>query len=190
MAAAIVLAVQGLAAALAARWLGDPGPSQDGRATPNPLPHVDLLGAIGFLLFRAGWIKPLEVDTRRFRSRASSVVALLVPTLAVVVLAAAMLILRPAALRLIDGNAAITVSTVMLTTHQLAVRSSLLALLPVPPLLGAYLLTAVRPGASNLVNSSSARWLGGLIVLGLLLAGVLEPALAAGSGYLRALLGY
>lgn len=182
--------MQGWSATFAARWCGDPGPSQDGRATLNPLPHIELLGAIGCLLFRAGWMKPIDVDTGRFRGRVGSLLALLVPVFAVVILAAAMLILRPAALRLIDGNAAITVSTLMLTTHELAIRSSLLALLPVPPLLGTYLLTAVSPGFSALVNATRARWLGGLIVLGLLLSGVLEPALTAGARFVRGLLGY
>jgi len=186
----IVLAVQGPVAALAARWLGDPGPTQDGRATFNPLPHAELLGVIGFLLFRAGWIKPLDVDARLFRHRSRSLLALLLPILATAALAATLLVLRPLALRSIGGNAALTVSTLMLTTHEMAVRSSLLALLPIPPLLGTYLLTLVKPTLGPLLNRSGWRWLGGIVVLGSLAAGVLEPALASGASLLRGLLGY
>lgn len=185
-----MLAVQGLTAALAARWAGDPGPTHDGRATLNPLAHLDLLGLAALLLFRAGWVKPLDVDARRIGSRAGAVLALLAPTLALLAFGALGLALRPAALQLVGGSAGIALSTVMATTFQLAARSALLGLLPLPPLLGAYWLLAANPDASPFLSSARARLVGGLVVAVALFLGLLEPFLVGGTRFLLNVLGY
>ena len=56
-----IIAVHGFFLCLAARLLGDDGPSQDGRLTLNPLVHLDMLGALAFLAFGVGWITPLKL---------------------------------------------------------------------------------------------------------------------------------
>ena len=62
-----ILAVYGLTLCAAARLLGDEGPSQDGRLTANPVVHLDMLGALAFLLSGLGWISPLHLTPERLR---------------------------------------------------------------------------------------------------------------------------
>ena len=47
--------------------LGDPTARRLGRLTLNPLPHIDPLGALAFILAGFGWAKPVPVDARHFR---------------------------------------------------------------------------------------------------------------------------
>jgi Zn-dependent protease len=47
--------------------LGDPTARQAGRLTLNPLPHIDPLGALAFVLAGFGWARPVPVDARNLR---------------------------------------------------------------------------------------------------------------------------
>ncbi len=54
--------------------LGDPTAKRLGRLTLNPIPHLDILGSLLFVLtavaspFILGWAKPVPVDPRYFRN--------------------------------------------------------------------------------------------------------------------------
>jgi Zn-dependent protease len=69
MAPALLLAVtiHEVAHGLVADRLGDPTARRLGRLTLNPLPHIDPLGAVAFVLAGFGWAKPVPVDARHFR---------------------------------------------------------------------------------------------------------------------------
>jgi Zn-dependent protease len=47
--------------------LGDPTARLAGRLTLNPLPHIDPLGALAFVLAGFGWARPVPVDGRNLR---------------------------------------------------------------------------------------------------------------------------
>lgn len=47
--------------------LGDPTARLAGRLTLNPLPHIDPIGALAFVLAGFGWAKPVPVDPRNLR---------------------------------------------------------------------------------------------------------------------------
>jgi Zn-dependent protease len=47
--------------------LGDPTARLQGRLTLNPLPHIDPLGALAFVVARFGWAKPVPVNPRNLR---------------------------------------------------------------------------------------------------------------------------
>jgi Zn-dependent protease len=47
--------------------LGDPTARLAGRLTLNPLPHIDLFGALAFVLAGFGWAKPVPVNGRNLR---------------------------------------------------------------------------------------------------------------------------
>lgn len=51
----------------AAKKLGDPTASSQGRLSLNPLHHLDPLGTLMLLLFRIGWAKPVPINPRYFR---------------------------------------------------------------------------------------------------------------------------
>ncbi|MCK9239116.1 site-2 protease family protein [Desulfocurvus sp.] len=63
-----------LAHGLAALWYGDPTAKQAGRLTLNPLPHLDPMGTLVFVItamtggFIIGWAKPVPVNPRHFRN--------------------------------------------------------------------------------------------------------------------------
>ena len=58
----IAVTVHELAHALVADRLGDPTARRLGRITLNPLPHIDPLGALAFVIAGFGWAKPVPVN--------------------------------------------------------------------------------------------------------------------------------
>ncbi len=52
----------------AALWQGDTTAQRMGRLTLNPLPHIDIIGAIFLLLFHFGWAKPVPVNPGNFKN--------------------------------------------------------------------------------------------------------------------------
>lgn len=52
----------------AATKLGDPTPRYQGRMTLNPFAHIDWIGAVCILLFGFGWAKPVQVNSNNFRN--------------------------------------------------------------------------------------------------------------------------
>lgn len=62
----LAVTVHEVAHGLVADRLGDPTPRRAGRLTLNPLPHLDLLGALAFVLAGFGWAKPVPVNAGYF----------------------------------------------------------------------------------------------------------------------------
>lgn len=77
----IALTIHELAHALVADRLGDPTPRSDGRISLNPLKHLDLYGAVLFLITGFGWAKPVVFDPYNLAHprRDSSLIALAGP---------------------------------------------------------------------------------------------------------------
>jgi Zn-dependent protease len=69
MAPALLLAVtvHEVAHGWVADRLGDPTARMLGRLTLNPLPHIDPIGALAFVLAGFGWAKPVPVNARNLR---------------------------------------------------------------------------------------------------------------------------
>lgn len=63
----VAVTVHELAHALVADRLGDPTARRLGRITLNPLPHIDPLGALAFVLAGFGWAKPVPVNAQNLR---------------------------------------------------------------------------------------------------------------------------
>ncbi|MBU1203362.1 site-2 protease family protein [Patescibacteria group bacterium] len=63
------LTIHEFAHALAAHYLGDNTPSQNGRLTLNPLAHMEFLGTLMLLFAGFGWGKPVPVNTYNLRWR-------------------------------------------------------------------------------------------------------------------------
>lgn len=63
----VAVTVHELAHGLVADRLGDPTARLHGRLTLNPLPHIDPLGAIAFLLAGFGWARPVPVNAHNLR---------------------------------------------------------------------------------------------------------------------------
>ena len=63
----VAVTVHELAHAVVADRLGDPTARRLGRLTLNPLPHIDPVGAIAFVLAGFGWAKPVPVSAQNLR---------------------------------------------------------------------------------------------------------------------------
>ena len=63
----IAVTVHELSHGLVADRLGDPTARLQGRITLNPIPHIDPLGAIAFVLAGFGWAKPVPVNAYNLR---------------------------------------------------------------------------------------------------------------------------
>jgi Zn-dependent protease len=63
----IAVTVHELAHALVADRLGDSTARRLGRITLNPLPHIDPLGALCFVLGGFGWAKPVPVNAQNLK---------------------------------------------------------------------------------------------------------------------------
>ena len=135
--------------------LGDPTAKYDDRITLNPIAHIDLLGAIFFLIAGFGWGKPVPVNPRYFDHprRDSALVSLAGPLSNLIVAIIAGILLRIvvpggsiAALHAaaLSGPSAFLVQVLMTI---LFVNLSLMAfnLLPIAPLDGSKVLQAFVP---------------------------------------------
>lgn len=72
----IALTLHELNHALVAARFGDPTPGRQGRLTLNPIPHLDLLGGLMFLIIGFGWAKPVQVNAQYFGRSAMRKLAL------------------------------------------------------------------------------------------------------------------
>ncbi len=64
----LTLPIHEYAHGLIATKLGDPTPRYQGRLTLNPMAHIDWFGALCMILFGVGWARPVQVNARYFKS--------------------------------------------------------------------------------------------------------------------------
>ena len=138
VAALVVVGVHGWVAVALADRLGDLGPRQDGRRTPSPLAHLDLVGLVHALFFRVGWLPRIDVDAQKLRGRWLGALAMTVGASAgLAVFSALLLALQPLVLSVLRNSTAITVSGLLNATADLAIVAAVVHLIPVPPFVGA-----------------------------------------------------
>jgi Zn-dependent protease len=167
-----IASLQGFALAASAYALGDPGPRQDGRLTPNPLMHLDALGALLALIFSIGWAKWVVIDPRKLRHGRIDLGLVVIAGLAAIWLGLrALRLIRPLLLPLLPDTAAASTFALIQTTVVVGARLAALSLLPVPPLAGGQLLVALFPWLRDVVPRIEIALgviLGALIVTGVL----------------------
>jgi Zn-dependent protease len=145
-----IAAVHGVTVAGAAVALGDAGPRHDGRLSLNPFAHLDILGGISAVLFSVGWIKPIAIDPAALRiGRIGLVVIVVVAAIEVLVFAVALQFGRPLLLPSLSDTPSTLTFGLIETIGQLSIWFALINLLPVPPLTGSHLLTAIMPAAGE-----------------------------------------
>jgi Zn-dependent protease len=139
----IVAGVQGGIVAATAVFLGDPGPRQDGRLTIAPASHIEIVGAIGTIIFGLGWARPVVIDARQFRIGRIGIVAVILAgfggLLGLAVLLDALIL---PALTTLPLTAGLTAAAFLRAASSLTIWFALFSLVPIPPLTGGLLLEA------------------------------------------------
>ena len=130
--------------------LGDPTARLQGRLTLNPLPHIDPIGALAFVLAGFGWAKPVPVNAANLRHplRDMAWVAAAGPVsnliAAFVGLVAFVLLRRVGGLPLV----AEPLGGMLLYVYQFNLVLALFNLIPLPPLDGGHFLPYFLPRGS------------------------------------------
>jgi Zn-dependent protease len=148
----IAVTVHELAHAVVADRLGDPTARRLGRLTLNPLPHIDPIGALAFVLAGFGWAKPVPVNAQNLRHpvRDMAWVAAAGPLSNFTAAFVALVVVR--ALGRVDGLAPSLVvdplAGVLFWTYVFNLALGIFNLIPLPPLDGGHFLPYLIPRAS------------------------------------------
>jgi Zn-dependent protease len=187
---ALLLAVtlHELAHALVADRLGDPTARLQGRITLNPLPHIDPLGAIAFIVAGFGWAKPVPVDAHNLRNpqRDMALVAVAGPVSNFLVAFLGLVAYQLARQPLADSPYfAAPVLGVLGYVYLFNLGLGVFNLIPLPPLDGGHFLPYIFPRSSWTFLHQLEQY-GPLILILLVMTGatryIMGPALAAMNG--------
>ena len=175
VAIALVVTVQGIVATMLLRLRGDDGPWMDGRAGPNPVSHLDIIGYVTVVFTAVGWSKALDHDARRLTRPLGDAVAITVASaVALWLLAIGARSLRPLVIGGMTGDAGMAVSLLLASLADVALLAGVVSLLPFPPFLGGLMLQAMLRGSKRafaLTTSNSVRTVSGLAASVVLIVG-------------------
>ena len=167
------LTIHEFAHAWLADRLGDPTPRAMGRVTLNPIPHIDPLGALVFVIARFGWGKPVVINPLNFKDpkKGELLVAAAGPAsnfLSAMVLGLAHRILSPVAVA--GPMWAEIVITMLYLGVWINLALAAFNMLPIFPLDGSKVLKGLLPLKQALELSSFER-VGPIVLLGLIMIG-------------------
>ncbi len=164
--------------------LGDDTPLLSGRCTINPKAHINPIGAVMIFLFGFGYAKPVEVRMRNFKNpkRDMTIVALAGP-LCNLLQAVVYLFLYALLSNVIGINNVVLASCGLFLQFAATININLAVfnLIPVPPLDGSRLLTALLPSKYYFKLMQYERYISIAIIV-LLFTGILTVPLSFLSG--------
>ena len=169
----LAVTVHELSHGLAADRLGDDTARRSGRLTLNPLPHIDPVGALAFLVAGFGWARPVPVNAGNLRApvRDMALIAAAGPAanfgLAFLALVAFVLVVRLG----LAAFVAEPLGGMLRETYRFNLVLGVFNLLPVPPLDGGHFLRYFLPRAAWGAVATLERY-GPLLLIGLVVSGV------------------
>lgn len=148
------LSIHEFAHGYAAYKMGDNTAKYMGRLNINPMSHLDPIGAICLFLFGFGWARPVPVNPRNFKTgkyKSGMVLTSLAGPLSNLIVSFISLLI----LRIVERfygfqgsvSAAIynVVATLLVTLISMNISLAVFNLLPIPPLDGSKILSAILP---------------------------------------------
>lgn len=184
--------------ALADEMQGDPTARLAGRLTVNPVAHLDPFGTLMIVLVGFGWGKPVPISPANMRDRrfGAAVVGIAGPAVNLLLAIAGALVARVLRIPLFVGFGAIPglgfVSRLAAAWIYINVLLVILNLIPIPPLDGSRVLSALLPADKQKFIFFMDKW-GFLILLGVaffVLPNVLPPIATSVDLWLLRLVGY
>lgn len=174
----IALSLHEYGHALSANLQGDPTAKLAGRLTINPKSHLDPVGTFMLVMVGFGWGRPVPFAPNKLRSQrwGAALVGIAGPVVNVIlafVSAAALMALLQGQGQLSGGGELL--GRFLLIGVQLNVTLALFNLIPIPPLDGSRILSALLPPQKQHIVYFLDKW--GFVIL-LLLAFVLFPRFA------------
>jgi Zn-dependent protease len=168
----LAVTVHELAHAVVADRLGDPTPRRSGRITLNPLPHLDPLGALAFVVAGFGWARPVEVNAANLRHpiRDMTCVAAAGPVVNLVVAFLGLLAFGLVRTHGLPAPLAEPVGGMLLWTFQFNLALGIFNLIPLPPLDGGHFLPYVLPRPAAALIRQLEQW-GPMLLLLLVVTG-------------------
>jgi len=146
----VAVTVHEVAHAWVAERLGDSTARLAGRLTLNPLPHIDPLGALAFVLAGFGWARPVPVNARNLRRpvRDMALVAIAGPLSNFVTAFVGLVLLVLTSRLLVDPFVARPVAGVLQFVDTFNLGLGIFNLIPLPPLDGGHFLPYFFPRRS------------------------------------------
>jgi Zn-dependent protease len=169
----IALSLHEYGHAFAATLQGDPTAKLAGRLTINPIKHLDPVGTFMLVMVGFGWGKPVPFAPNKLRSKrfGAAMVGIAGPVVNIILAFLAAFIY----LRLNQARPPGLLAKFIVTSLYLNVGLALFNLMPIPPLDGSRILSAVLPPDKQEILYFLDKW--GFVIL-LLFAFLLFPAFA------------
>ncbi len=145
----LTLPIHEYAHGLAAVKLGDDTPRMQGRLRLDPFAHIDWMGALWILLFGFGWAKPVQVNHFNFRNpkRDMALTALAGPVANLIMAFVSLLLANLVSLVYMYTEFSVLVYLLLFFCFIASINIGLAVfnLIPIPPLDGSRILTAILP---------------------------------------------
>jgi len=125
-----------------ARLFGDDTAERYGRLTLNPIPHIDIIGALMLFFVGFGWAKPVPVNYNALRNSRFGLVSVSLAGCATNVLIAFLALM---ALQFSIVNISPATVTVLSIVAKINIVLGAFNLIPIPPLDGSKVLMSVLP---------------------------------------------
>ena len=159
--------------AWAAYKLGDDTGRRKGRITLNPFRHLDYMGTISILLIGVGYAKPVPVNINNFRHRKRdfALTALAGPISNLLMALVFLIILRVTSYLRIAPDYAQLIRQLLTYAAYINVSLAVFNLIPIPPLDGSRVVTALLPDSAYNTMLRKERYTMGILLIALMVFG-------------------